>query len=152
MTKPNQESIAAEHLSRQGFEPYCPRYLQRRSNKLPIIRPLFPRYLFVGIDQFWYAIRGTRGVSHILMGCEGPLPVNASIIKGLRDREEGGLVSLQPKARFAKGAAVKAIEGPFVGLPLLYEELSSHDRVRCLMDLLGRKVVIELEDKLLVAA
>ena len=78
--------------------------------------------------------------------------MNSSIIKGLRDREEGGLVSLQPKARFAKGAPVKAIEGPFVGLPLFYEELSSHDRVRCLMDLLGRKVVIELEDKLLVAA
>ena len=152
LTKPNQESIATEHLARQGFPSYCPRFKEKKPNKKAVIRPLFPRYLFVEIDQAWYPIRGTRGISHVLLGANGPQLVPYKVIQSLRDREEGGLVSLTPKARFSPGTKVKASSGPLQGLALIYEGMSAHDRVRVLVDLLGRSVVVELEDKLLVAA
>lgn len=152
MTRPQQEGLASEHLLRQGFLPYCPRYCERKPNKKPVIRPLFPRYLFISIDLLWHSILGTRGISHILMGCDGPQRVPDRVISGLQSREENGLVSLTPKARFAPGSKVKVTDGPLAGYLLVYEGMSTHERVKCLIDLLGRAVTIELEDKLLVAA
>src|SRR5216684_6627932 len=93
VTKPNQESVAADNLKRQGYEPYWPKCKELRGSKA-VIRPLFPRYVFVGIVQSWYPITGTRGVSHVLLGTDGPLPVHEGIIKELRSREHHGLVSL----------------------------------------------------------
>ena len=86
------------------------------------------------------------------MGLDGPQTVAEGIITTLRSREENGLVDLTPKARFNHGAAVKTTEGPFAGLSLIYEGMSAHDRVKVLVDLLGRAVVVEVEEKLLVAA
>ena len=59
---PHAEAKASQHLQRQGFEIYIPRYLKqrrhaRRIEKIPA--PLFPSYLFVAIDmssQRWLSI------------------------------------------------------------------------------------------------
>ncbi len=150
VTKVNQEPIAAENLKRQGYEPYWPRCKEVRLKK-SYIRPLFPRYMFVGIDQYWHSIRGTRGVSHILMDNEGPQIVPEGIVKELRSREYHGLVNLESPERFGKGTPVKATEGPLQGLPLLYDGLSSHERCFVLLEILGRKSRVELEEKILAA-
>lgn len=52
-TQPNGEARAEAHLRRQGFRTYLPRYLRsrRHARKTQMVpRPLFPRYLFVGLD------------------------------------------------------------------------------------------------------
>lgn len=155
MTRPNQESIAAENLRRQAYEHYCPKYLQmpKKQGQKPTVRPLFPRYIFVFIEHVWYTLLGTRGISRVLMGDQAPQTIPATIIDALRLREDRqGLVSLEQPPKFLPGMKVKASEGPFAGYALVYDGMTSKERVRVLMDLLGRKVPMEVDESVLVAA
>lgn len=153
MTKPNHEGIAAVNLQRQGFEYYYPRYFAKKPGTPGTIRPLFPRYMFVKLEAVWHSLRGTRGVSCLLMGDNGPQLLPDRVIDGIKAREDkNGLYQLIAPPRFKRGARVKAGAGPFQGLPLLYEDMSTHDRVKCLADLLGRLCVVEIEERLLSAA
>lgn len=153
VTKPNSEAIAEENLKRQGFEYFCPRFEERRPNKAPRIRPLFSRYIFIRIEQLWYSIMGTRGISSVLLGDNGPGSVPDSLIEDLyRRMGKQGLVTLEPVPKFAQGTVVKTSSGPFTGHLLIYDNMTGRDRVRVLMEALGRKVSIELPESSLVAA
>ena len=153
MTKPNHEGIAAENLQRQGFDWYYPRYAHKKPGSKPVIRPLFPRYMFVKLGLVWHSLRGTRGVSSLLMQDSRPALLPDSVIVAIQTREDkNGLYQLIAPPRFAKGAKVKASEGPLAGLLLFCEGMSAHDRVKVLADLLGRSCVVEIEERLLTAA
>ncbi len=153
MTKPNAESIAAENLQRQGFEYFCPRYKQKKPNKTTQIRPLFPRYIFVLIQQTWYSLLGTRGISYVLRNEDGPQCLPDIEIKRLQARVgPDGLISLDRPILFTPGQAVKTVSGPLMGQNLIYDGMAPHDRVRCLLEMLGRKTPVELDEKFLVAA
>lgn len=157
MTKPNCENIAVANLTQQGFDCYAPRFRETRLDKSVLIKPLFPRYIFTFIDKFWYCIRGTRGVSYLLMGDDGPAYVPNAVINDIKLKEDGeGFVMLKPKEstaeRFHKGDQVKATEGPLADKLFIYEGMSGHDRAKVLMSLLGRQVPITIAEKSLVAA
>lgn len=154
MTRPNCEVLAAENLQRQGFTYYCPRFKLERPAKAAVIRPLFPRYMFVLVEQAWYSIRGTRGVSLILTAEGGkPQYIPASIIDNLRSREgPDGLVNLTPPPRFSVGSKVKCEGGPLAGHALIYAGMSAKDRVNVLIEMLGRQVKVDVPESELVAA
>lgn len=155
MTKPNCEAIAEENLLQQGYGCYYPKFLSVQKGKILVKRPLFPRYIFASIDKFWYSIRGTRGVSHLLMSDNGPATVPASVIEAMKEKEDDkGFIVLgkqQSPERFKAGATVRATEGPLAGLDLIYEGMKDNDRVRVLATLLGRQVPVIMKEKLLVA-
>ncbi len=71
-TKPRQERYARENLERQGYEVYLPLMKDRRRRKgryVEIVDALFPRYLFIHLDQDtdnWSPIRSTFGVSGLV--------------------------------------------------------------------------------------
>src|SRR5205823_4940511 len=53
-TQPHAEPKALEHILRQGYSAYLPRYRTKVSHarrRQIVLRPLFPRYLFAGIDR-----------------------------------------------------------------------------------------------------
>jgi len=157
-TRPHCEGKAAEHLARQGFDTYLPRYLKRRRHARRIetvAAPLFPRYLFVTVDmltQRWLSIRSTLGVS-TLVSCGGrPAEVPAAIIGDLRGREVGGVVALDQRPRFAPGDRVRIVDGVFAGCLGLFEDMSDRERVAVLLDLLGRKVRVTIDDLSVIAA
>jgi transcriptional antiterminator RfaH len=153
VTKPNSEALAEHHLARQGFTSYCPRFEEKRANKPPRIRPLFPRYIFVIIEHAWYCLRSTRGITSVLLGEDGPAACPESIVSDLRKRHDHrGLVTLNRPPKFAVGSTVKALHGPLVGHALIYQGLAPHDRVHVLMEMLGRKCTVELPECELVAA
>lgn len=157
MTKPNCENIAVAHLTRQGFNCYAPRFRETRPDKTVLIKPLFPRYIFTLIDSFWYCIRGTRGVSYLLMGDNGPAQVAPAVISRIQSNEDDeGFIVLKPKIgmteRFHKGDHVKATEGPFTDQVLVYEGTTGKDRVKVLMSMLGRQVPVTVKEQSLVAA
>lgn len=153
MTKPNCEALASTNLARQGYEHYCPRFRVERPQKSALIRPLFPRYMFILIERTWYSIRGTRGISTVLMNEGGPQYLPDTIIESLRRREgSDGLVNLTPPPRFLPGDAVKTPEGPLAGHLMIYEGMSAKDRVNVLIEMLGRKTRVEVPESELVAA
>lgn len=158
-TQPNAERKAVAHLARQGFETYLPRYLKRRRHARRIenvMAPLFPRYLFVAIDmtvQRWRSIQSTMGVSRLVCNGEEPAPVVDSVIAALREREgDNGAVRLDRLPRFAPGEQVRIVGGVFASCLGLYEGMTDRDRVAVLLDLLGRKVRVSVDDLSVIAA
>lgn len=151
MSKPNQEGIAEINLQRQGFTYYCPRYKHKVGIKVSV-KPLFPRYLFILIDKIWSPIHSTRGISYVLLRDEGPQTISEQVIMSIKAREVRGLVDLDPAPKFLCGDRLKTDVGPLAGHLLLFEGMSSHERVKVLVELLGRKVIVELPEKVLVAA
>jgi len=91
-THPHGEVKAAQHLNRQGFDVYLPRYLKRARHARRVrIAPaaLFPRYLFVAIDistQRWRSILSTIGVANLVRNGDHPVAIQPGIIDGLQRR------------------------------------------------------------------
>jgi transcriptional antiterminator RfaH len=158
-TQPHAELRAAQHLARQGFGSYLPRYLKRRRHARRIdmvARPLFPRYLFVAVDmatQRWRAISSTLGISHLVCNGDGPAAVPDQIIAQLRSRENSeGLIQLNAGPRFVAGDKIRITDGVFSACLGLYEGVADRERVAVLLDLLGRKVRVTIEGDAVAAA
>ena len=157
-THPHAEAKASWHLQRQGFETYLPRYLKKRRHARrteAVAAPLFPRYLFVAVDmttQRWLSIRSTIGVARLVCDGDRPAVVPTSVFDALKRREDAnGLILLDHKPRFLPGDKVCVLDGAFQNCLGLYEGMSSNERVTILLDLLGRKVRVNLDSEVLVA-
>ena len=158
-TQPHAESKAMGHLVRQGFAAYLPRYLKRRRHARKIeavAAPLFPRYLFVTVDmetQRWRSIHSTFGVSRLVCNGDEPAPVPPAVVAALQAREDaGGLVQLERRPRFAPGERVRIVDGVFADTLGLFDGMADRDRVAILLDLLGRKVRVLLDEGAIAAA
>ena len=158
-TQRHAESKAMGHLIRQGFAAYLPRYLKRRRHARKIetvAAPLFPRYLFVAVDmetQRWRSIHSTFGVSRLVCNGDEPAPVPPAVVAALQGREDaGGFVQLEQRPRFAPGERVRIVDGVFADSLGLFEGMADRERVAILLDLLGRKVRILLDEGAITAA
>lgn len=152
MTKPNSEHIAKTNLERQGYITYLPKYLDRVGKT---VKPklLFPRYILVEIELQWHSITGTRGISRLLYGVDSkPAIVDRKIISQLKSREEKGYVTLNTQPKFRPGDRVAVASGVLEGYIGLYQGMKDQDRVKILIDLLGRKVIAEVAENDLIAA
>jgi transcriptional antiterminator RfaH len=157
-THTHAESKAAAHLERQGFEVYLPRYRKRRRHARrveTVTAPLFPRYMFVGVDmaaQRWRSIHSTFGVARLVSYGDDPAPVADYVIDALRRREDAeGFVQLG-RRQFAPGARVQITDGAFASCLGLFEGMRDDERVTVLLDLLGRKVRVLIDELSLTAA
>jgi len=73
-TKPKQEPVALDHLSRHGYACYLPRLQKERMRFGPlktVWEPLFARYLFVDLDHTdhnlnWGPIQSIQGVTRLV--------------------------------------------------------------------------------------
>ena len=158
-TQPHAEIKAMGHLIRQGFDAYLPRYLKRRrhARKVEMVgAPLFPRYLFVTVDmetQRWRSIHSTFGVSRLVCNGDEPAPVPPAVVTALQGREDaGGFVQLERRPQFAPGEHVRIVDGVFADSLGLFEGMADRERVAILLDLLGRKVRILLDEGAITAA
>lgn len=146
-TQPNAEQRALTNLERQGYSAYLPRITRQRRHARKVetvLRPLFPRYLFVRLDvsrDVWRPILSTFGVSSLIQRGERPAPVPDGIIEALeRQEQQGDLKELAPQLNLKAGEAVEVKEGPFAELIARFVRLKDNERVIVLLDLLGRKV------------
>jgi transcriptional antiterminator RfaH len=158
-TQPHAEAKAMEHLHRQGFGTYLPRYLKRRRHARKtenVAAPLFPRYLFVTVDvetQRWRSIHSTSGVSRLVCNGDEPAAVPPAVVAALRGREdESGFVQLERRPQYAPGETVRVVDGIFAESLGLFEGMADRERVAILLDLLGRKVRILLDEGAITAA
>jgi transcriptional antiterminator RfaH len=158
-TQPHAEAKAMGHLIRQGFDAYLPRYLKRRRHARrveTVAAPLFPRYLFVGVDmetQRWRSIHSTTGVARLVCNGDDPAPVPPEVVAALQRREDtAGFVTLERRQQFAPGERVRVVDGIFADNLGLFEGMADKERVAILLDLLGRKVRILLDEGAITAA
>lgn len=145
-TQAHGEERAQLNLERQGYAAWLPLYKKKRRHagrSETVLRPLFPRYLFVAFDrerERWRPVLSTFGVSRFVGGAEGPEPVPEAVIEGLRARAGAdGLFELaapRPKA----GDRVRVAEGPFAELEGVFQAESDAERVMILLRLMGREV------------
>jgi transcriptional antiterminator RfaH len=140
-TESRREQVAADFLKRD-FEVYFPKVL----NPYERAAPLFPGYLFVAIEDQWWAVRWAVGVVRVLMMNDKPAVVASELLDSLRDSEIDGLVRLpeqnqKPRARvLCCGDAVRVVTGSLAGKIGIYQGQSGSQRSRILLNLLGRQV------------
>ena len=148
-TQPNAEWKAVAHLRRQGFAAYLPlcRAIRRHARRQDVVRrPLFPRYVFVGLDlaaDRWRAVNGTVGVSRLVSHGEWPAPLPGDVVARLRAGEDAeGMVSLASLVLFDPGARLRVLDGAFAGQTGRYVAMSAAERVVLLFDLIGAEVEV----------
>lgn len=150
-TQPLKEHVAKQHLQEQGFEVYLPlfRKMRRHARKTEeVLAPLFPRYLFVGIDREntpFRSINGTRGVAHLIMNKDQPAFVSASIMDALRQQADPqGTVPIESLCTFLHGDRVRITEGTFQDQTATFVGLTDQQRVHLLLHLIGKDVSLTL--------
>lgn len=149
-TKPNAEATALRNLERQHYEAYLPRLCQPlpwRGQWRDRVVPLFPGYLFLGLDEGRQAlapVRSTLGVAGVVrFGAEYALVPDA-IVQGLRARAnpQTGLHRLALPARIEAGAPVRIVAGPFDGLEGVFQREAGDDRAIVLLSVLGQSASV----------
>ncbi|MBI1180263.1 MAG: transcriptional activator RfaH [Alphaproteobacteria bacterium] len=145
-TAPRKETVALQNLWNQGFEACCPRVsrTRRHARKFTEVRePVFPGYVFVGIDlsdQPWRSINGTLGVTRLLTDGAGPVPLQSGLVEEIvalsGDAGQGRTRGL------SVGQDVRLRKGPFVDFVGRIVSLSTGQRVRVLLQLMNRDVVV----------
>ena len=139
-SKPQQEARAEVSLEQQGYEAYCPRLIKKRRYRgrwKEAQQPLFPRYLFVLLEQGrddFAPIRSTSGVSNLV--CFGGIPraLPCGLMEEIRAREtERYKICAQP------GDEVELANGAFAGLKGLFLAESGEERIVILLNLFGQE-------------
>ncbi len=144
-TQNHRELRASHHLKAQGYRVFLPlhRNTVRHARQFRVaLAPLFPRYLFVAIlvgHERWSSIRGTYGVSSLVMDGDRPRTVPPGVVESLLAiADEMGVVHLDATMR--AGQAVRITTGAFAGLVGKLAAVDGNGRVKVLLDVLGKQV------------
>jgi len=158
-TKPRQEQVARDNLTRQAFLTYLPMLKQtkrRRDRWVEVTEPLFPRYVFVALhfgEQDLSPIRSTLGVIDLVRFGPEPATVPEGIVESLMAAEDPAAACHLARAeRFQKGDRVTIAAGPFAGIQAVFEEPSGKGRVALLLDLLGKETRVQIDKNHVVPA
>lgn len=146
-TKPFKERLVSDFVENKGYETYLPIVQIRKKGKRKCV-PFFSCYLFVRMNG-WLdlsSIRWTPGLKKIVSFGGRPATVPDEIIGLIRQRLAQVKESGYWVPRFKQGERVVIESGPFADLEALFEGiLSSQDRARILVDLLGRWTPCEID-------
>lgn len=124
---PRAEWMVHRGLRRLGYDTlylHYPGTVKHANRVIGVIKPLFPRYLFVGLreGQGLYDVNELSGVSTVLYGADGPYEVEQAVIEELRARgDDDGQVAGYERSRkrrlpeLLEGQCVRIVDGPFRG-------------------------------------
>ena len=148
-TKPNKEQYAEENLNNQGYKTYRPlakRQKVYRGVKKTVIESLFPRYIFIHLDQVndnWTPVRSTYGVSNFVMFGNKPAKVQDEIIKTLM-REQNLLAERAIDLDLYKpGDTVRVSEeGLYQNMEGIFRSYDGNERVLILLDIMNTEALL----------
>jgi transcription elongation factor/antiterminator RfaH len=147
--QPKHEHIAAAHLRQANIEIWLPRIRFKKSSvRGPVwfTEVLFPSYLFARFD--WQAslrlVHHTAGVSKVVsFGGKAPR-IPDEVIAELKETIGDQEVLLVPET-LQTGEPVQIAGGAFHGLTAVVTRVySARERVRVLLDFLGRQTAVDL--------
>ena len=148
-TKPQQEKIALENLTRQRYHSYLPliqRQKRHRRRGLRVVEPMFPRYLFVHLsdNDNWGPIRSTKGVAHMIRFGKTPATVPDDLIEGFRAGEDETGVHAYIAPEHRPGDRVVISAGPMTGYEAIFTAASGKERVLLLLEVAGKMAKLQL--------
>lgn len=149
-SKPQQERLALENLGRQGYHGYLPlirRKRRRQSRYVDVIEPMFPRYLFIHLNDEtddWGPIRSTIGVAKLVRFGDCAARVPDRLVTGLQDREDEYGIQDLPVRQFKEGDRVRIQAGPLEGYEGIFQARNSQERVMVLLDVVGRQTRVAM--------
>jgi transcriptional antiterminator RfaH len=147
-TKPKKEHQVNTYLQGQGVATYLPtmrRKVRRRDRPDRVV--YFPNYLFARIDfdQMPHSsVAWMPGVRRIIGAGEQPLIVADEVVdlvrRRLAEKEEVGY------SEFQAGDTVRIVAGPLRDLDAVFDRpASAAERVRILLDVMGRMTPVEVD-------
>ena len=148
--KPRSENAAAQSIKAiQGVDVFFPKTIPQRKKNATPAQALFPGYLFACFDPIlnMRAVHFAHGVAYVLRRNLKPDPVDPEIIKDLRIATTvDGLLEI-PDRPHQVGSEVNIIEGLFKdGKGMVTRLIPARDRVKVLLEFLGRPTEIEIDE------
>jgi transcriptional antiterminator RfaH len=150
-SQPKHEHIAGAHLRMlKGVTVFCPRIRFRKATRRGFVwvtEAIFPGYLFAQFElaAMHRQVRYAHGVSGIVQFGDRYPTIEDGALAPLRDHTDFAEVK-QLNYKLSQGDRVEITEGAFVGLEVVVTQvLTAKERVKVLMDFLGRKVEAEVE-------
>ena len=148
-TKPKNEERARSYLHKHGiktFLPYIETPFRQYHLELPILKPLFPNYLFVQFDLMndYKLVKWGRGVNKILGYGKYPTPIADEVLSLIQSRADENNV-VKRAYHLNENDTVKISSGPFKDLLGIFDRwVSDSGRVRILLNLIGYQPKLEL--------
>ncbi|HSJ57251.1 MAG TPA: transcription termination/antitermination NusG family protein [Anaerolineae bacterium] len=147
-TKPHKERQVEGLLQGRGIETYLPTVLRKvRRRDRPDRVIYFPCYMFARIDFDQVpasSVEWMPGMRRIVRFGPSPAVVPEELVEVVRERL--GDVQQVSYGKFKKGDRVRIESGPMRDLVAIFDQpMSSADRVRVLLEVMGRLTVVELD-------
>jgi transcriptional antiterminator RfaH len=139
-SKPRNEARALENLVRQGYETYFPLMEVERLQRGKLLKkmePLFPRYLFLHLEEGndnWGPIRSTLGVAGLVRFGQAYAVVSDEVMAAVRERTQDIKKSL-----FESGDNVRVVSGPLLGLEGVFEIADGEQRSFVLLEFMQKQ-------------
>ena len=156
--QPKHEHIAAAGLRNiLGLESFAPRLRFRKATKrgaVWFVEALFPGYLFARFNyrEFHRQVQYSPGISTIVHFGDRIAALDSQTITALR--QLGGdneVIVFDPQLHV--GDTVQIVEGVFQGLEAVVTQLlPAKDRVKVLLDFLGRQIEAEVQAPKIIAS
>jgi transcriptional antiterminator RfaH len=147
-TKPRKERQVNTLLRGRGIETYLPtvrRKVRRRDRPDRVI--FFPCYLFARLDFDIVPLSSVAwmpGVRRIVSSGSQPTPVPDEVVELVRERLEE--IEEVRYGNLRQGDRVRITSGPLRDLEAIFDQpTSSADRVRVLLDVMGRLTSVEID-------
>ncbi len=150
-SRPKREHIAAAHLRQMaGVEVFCPRLRFKRPTKRGAVwfeEAMFPGYLFARFHflERHKEVGHAMGISGILRFGQRYAMIGEDTVFGLRGKtDEMHIAVIDSEVR--EGDTVTVVKGAMTGMEgVVTQYLSGRERVRVLLEFLGREIHAEVE-------
>lgn len=147
-TPVGREKFARMNIEQRGNKTFIPRF--HDANISAKLLPLFPGYVFVLIeDKRWLHLQYSPGVIDVVKN-QGTIArvQDFAINQMLREQGEDGYIELAPERwKPELGGTIKIQEGVFKNHLARYIGLAPDQRIRAVLDFMGKEVEVRLRRK-----
>ena len=147
-TKPHQEKVALDNLTRQNYQCYLPLIHTEkilRGKKILSKEPMFPRCLFVRLchdgQQNWSPIRSSIGVSHIVNFGGLAAILDDETMDNLQQNIDKALVAKV----FSIGDKVEILKGPFKGMEAIFNTYKGEERAMLFLNFMTKNLTAKFD-------
>jgi len=149
--KANSEPSVERALKKRGLPFHIFRYktkIVRLRKVVTVLRPLFPRYVFVPFDSAWIACRIDNVLGLVCFG-ENVAAISEILVQDLVASGQDDVVPIRDATevtikRYKPNDRIIAIVGLFVGRVGTVKRHLASGRVRCEFDYSGKRVVTDM--------